>query len=76
MAPTSRRQLYMKRYYADRRHQSCQCGTGDFGTSPIFVQISGKQLSCHYFYYVARRNVKHNGRSEKRGVLFAAGLVR
>ena len=32
-------------YYACRRQQSCQYeGTGDFGTSPIFVQLSDKPL--------------------------------
>ena len=31
-------------YCADRRHQSCQYGIGDFGRSPIFVRLSDKSL--------------------------------
>ena len=36
---------YLEYYYACRRQQSCQYeGTGDFGTSPIFVQPLDKPL--------------------------------
>jgi len=29
---------------ANRRHQAANMGTGDFGPSPIFAQLSDKQL--------------------------------
>ena len=32
--------------------RAANMGTGDFGTSPIFVQLSDKQLACHYLCYV------------------------
>jgi hypothetical protein len=28
--------------------RAANMGTGDFGTSPIFVHLSDKQLACHY----------------------------
>ncbi len=36
--------------------------TGDFGTSPIFEQLSGKHLLASIFY-VGRPSVKHNSGS-------------
>jgi hypothetical protein len=43
-APAAERSI-LECYYACRRQQSCQYEqTGDFGTSPIFVQLSGKPL--------------------------------
>jgi hypothetical protein len=39
------RNFYFAYHCADRRHQGCQyVGTGDFGTSPIFRQLSDKSL--------------------------------
>jgi len=35
---------FLKLYYADRRHQAANVAIGDFGTSPIFVQLSDQQL--------------------------------
>jgi hypothetical protein len=37
-------------------------GPGDFGTSPIFVQLSDKAY-LPVSNYLGRRNVKHNGGS-------------
>jgi len=45
---------------ANRRHQAANMGTGDFGTSPIFAQLSDKQLLV-----MGRWNAKHNGETEK-----------
>jgi hypothetical protein len=43
-----------------RRWPYGELGTGDFGTSPIFGQLSDKQLLV-----MGRRNAKHNGETEK-----------
>ena len=34
---------------ANQRHQAANMGTGDFGTSPIFAQLSDKQLLVSIF---------------------------
>ena len=46
-------------------------GPGDFGTSPIFVQLSDKPLLARV-YYVGCRNLKHNGRSRNYALAIAA----
>ena len=48
MAPAPRTKLYFKYRCADRRHQGCQPGDRDFGTSPIFGQLSDKPLLAEY----------------------------
>jgi hypothetical protein len=49
---------------ADRRHQGCSnMGTGDFGTSPIFGQLSDKPLLAGT-KHLGCRDVKHKWRIE------------
>ena len=53
-------------------------GTGDFGTSPIFGQLSDKPLlACTK--YLGCREAKHNGRlrhyADEEAVFFGAGIV-
>jgi hypothetical protein len=47
---------------ASRWRQRCQWVNGDFGRSPFFGQLSGKQrLASNYVFVVPR--AKHNGAS-------------
>jgi hypothetical protein len=58
--------------------RAANMGTGDFGTSPIFGQLSDKPLLAST-YYLGCRNVKHNGRlrhcADKEAVFFGAGIA-
>jgi hypothetical protein len=65
MAPTRERNSILSVIMPTDGTRAAYVGTGDFGTSPIFVQLSDKQHTCQYAYYVERRNVKHNGGSRK-----------
>lgn len=44
--------------------RAANVGIGDFGTSPIFVQLSDKPL-LPVSGYLGCRNIKHNGGSRK-----------
>jgi len=44
--------LYLEWFCACRRHQAATGRTGDFGTSPIFGQLSDKPLLAQCYYVV------------------------
>ena len=52
-------------------NRAAYVGNRDFGTSPIFVQLSDTPLLARV-YYVGCRNLKHNGRSRNYALAIAA----